>query len=70
MKYILFLPVREIPVTGSYQIGTEDYWVNMDIKDPYLSDGSLRKLQIRKWFPVDASGDSPFIVASPGSTER
>lgn len=27
MKYILFPPVREIPVTGSYQIGTEDYWV-------------------------------------------
>ena len=56
MKYILFPPVREIPVTGSYQIGTEDYWVNMDIKDSYLSDGSLRELQIRKWFPVDASG--------------
>lgn len=40
----------------------------MDIKDPYLSDGSLRELQIRKRFPVDASGDSPFIVASPGSS--
>lgn len=55
-KHILFPPIKEIPVTGSYQIGTEDYWVNMDIKDPYLSDGSLRELQIRKWFPVDASG--------------
>lgn len=28
----------------------------MDTKDPYLTDGSLRELQIRKWFPVDASG--------------
>ena len=53
MKYILFPPVREIPVIGSYQIGTEDYWVNLDT---YLTDGSLREMQIRKWFPVDASG--------------
>ena len=52
-KYILFPPVREIPTTGSYQVASEDYWVNLDT---YLTDGSLRELQIRKWFPVDASG--------------
>lgn len=67
IKHILFPPVKEIPATGSYQIGTEDYWVNTDTKDPYLSDGSLRELQIRKWFPADASDNFPVIVASHGS---
>ena len=43
-KYILFPPVREIPTTGNYQVASEDYWVNMDTKDPYLTDGSLREL--------------------------
>ena len=52
-KYILFPPVREILTTGNYQVASEDYWVNLDT---YLTDGSLRELQIRKWFPVDASG--------------
>lgn len=67
IKHILFPPIKDIPTTGSYQVGSQDYWVNMDTKDPYLSDRSLRELQIRKWFPADASDNFPVIVASHGS---
>ena len=42
LKFILFPPVKNIPVTGKYQVASEDYWVNEDKADPYSADGSTR----------------------------
>ena len=32
LKFILFPIVREIPVTGKYQITSEDYWATLDTR--------------------------------------
>ncbi len=66
-KFIMFPPVKNIPVTGKYQVASEDYWVNEDKADPYSADGSTRQLQVRKWYAKDCSEDKPVIVASHGS---
>ena len=67
IKYILFPPVKEVATTGTHQIASSDYWVDEDVEDPYLSDGSLRELQVRKWYPTDSSEKLPVIIASHGS---
>ena len=67
LKFILFPIVREIPVTGKYQITSEDYWVTLDKADPYSRNGSKRQLQIRKWHPIECTEERPVIVASHGS---
>lgn len=67
LKFVLFPPVKEIPVTGEYKIASEDYWVDEDKADPYLADGTLRQLQVRKWYPLDCNVQRPVIIASHGS---
>jgi len=67
MKYIVFPPIRNIPTTGKYQIGSTDYWVDEDRVDPYLDDGTLRELQVRRWYPEGSNEKLPVIVASHGS---
>ena len=67
LKYAVFPPAKNIPVTGQYQIASEDYWVQENIEDPYRTDGKLRELQVRKWYPVDCSETKPVIIASHGS---
>jgi pimeloyl-ACP methyl ester carboxylesterase len=67
IRIILFPPIKEIPVTGRYQILSEDYWVTDDKTDPYSKDGSERQLWVRKWYPVDCNESNPVIVASHGS---
>ena len=67
LKFIIFPPFKEIPVTGPYQIESEDYWIDENTEDPYLSDGSLRQLQVRKWKAADCREKHPVIVASHGS---
>ena len=67
LKFVLFPPVKEIPVTGEYKIASEDYWVDEDKADPYLADGMLRQLQVRKWYPLDCNVKRPVIIASHGS---
>lgn len=67
LKFIVFPPTKEIPTTGQYQIASEDYWVNEDKVEPYSGSGSLRQLQVRKWYPIDCTEDKPVVVASHGS---
>ncbi|MBE5857132.1 MAG: hypothetical protein E7296_06115 [Lachnospiraceae bacterium] len=67
LKFIVFPPTKEIPTTGQYQIASEDYWVNEDKVEPYSGSGSLRQLQVRKWYPIDCNEDKPVVVASHGS---
>lgn len=66
LKLIVFPPVTDIPVTGEYEIASEDYWVTEDIIDPYTNEG-LRQMQVRKWYPVDCDETHPVIIASHGS---
>ena len=67
IRIIIFPPVKEIPVTGRYQISSEDYWVTEDKEDPYSKDGSYRLLWVRKWYPLDCDESNPVIIASHGS---
>lgn len=67
IKFIIFPPVKRIPTTGKYQIASTDYWINEQKADPYLDDGSIRQLQVRKWYPIDTSKKLPVIIASHGS---
>ena len=67
LKFILFPPAKEIPVTGKYGIASEDYWVNEDKADPYSGNSSNRQLQVRRWYPVNCTEEKPVIVASHGS---
>ena len=68
-KRILFPKYDDIPVTGKYQVGSDDYWVTEDKEDPFLKDGSLREVQVRVWYPKDYQEDRklPVVVASHGS---
>ncbi len=66
-KFAVFPPVREIPTTGSCLIGFSDYWVDEDRTDPYSGEGTLRELQVRKWYPLDSKNELPVIIASHGS---
>ncbi len=67
LRAAVFPPAGDIPVTGEYEIACEDHWVNEDICDPYLDDGSLRQVQVRKWYPVSCDEKRPVVVASHGS---
>ena len=69
-KRILFPGYDEIEVTGQYEIACEDYWVTEDKADPFLSDGSLREVQVRAWYPKDFDNPDeklPVVIASHGS---
>lgn len=67
IRFIVFPPTREIPTTGAYQIESLDYWIDEDRADPYLDDGTMRQLQVRKWYPVNSNESHPVIIASHGS---
>ena len=67
IKYAVFPPVREIPVTGMYQVEASDYWIDEGRPDPYSGEGTVRELQVRKWIPLDANEKLPVIIASHGS---
>ena len=67
IRYMLFPPMKEIETTGSYQIASTDYWIKEDKEDPYLENGEMRELQVRKWYPVDSNEKLPVIIASHGS---
>ncbi len=67
LRYVLFPPVEEIPVTGEYEVTSQDYWLYEDREDPYLANGEKRPLWIRQWAPVDCNKDLPVVVASHGS---
>ena len=66
-KYVVFPPIRDIKVTGSYAFGSTDYWVDEDRTDPYLGEGTTRELQVRKWFPLNSDDELPVVIASHGS---
>ncbi len=66
-RFMLFPPVQELPVTGKYRIGSADYWVDENEADPYLKNGKLRQLQIRKWYPLECKESHPVIISSHGS---
>lgn len=69
-KIVLFPHYDEIEVTGKYEIGCEDYWVTEDKEDPFLTDGSLREVQVRVWYPQDYDDldtKLPVVIASHGS---
>lgn len=68
-KSILFPKYKEIELTGEYDIKSYDYWVTEEIEDPYLSDGSLREIQVRIWYPDNYKDAAklPVVVASHGS---
>lgn len=63
----VFPPAKKIFVTGNYQFSSVDYWVTENQADPYLNDGSLRQLQVRKWQPLNCSEKHPVVIASHGS---
>ena len=67
IKHVVFPPIRELPTTGMYQIESLDYWVDEDKADPYLDNGTIRQLQVRKWYPADSNENLPVIIASHGS---
>lgn len=67
LKFIIFPPAKEIPLTGKYQISSMDYWLTEDKADPYSKEGKERQLQIRRWFPLDYEEKKPVFVASHGS---
>lgn len=67
VRFIIFPPVKSIPTTGRYQIESSDYWIDEQKTDPYLDDGTIRQLQVRKWYPIDSDKQLPVIVASHGS---
>ena len=67
LRYVLFPPVGEMPVTGQYEITSNDYWLTEDKADPYLEDGGNRVLWVREWKPVDCDEDKPVVIASHGS---
>ena len=67
LRFAVFPPTKDIPTTGEYQIASVDYWVHETREDPYHTDGKLRELQVRKWYPVDCSEKHPVIIASHGS---
>ena len=67
LKFILFPPVKGIPVTGIYNYTSKDYWVTENKVDPYSGKGENRQLQVRKWYPTDCSEKKPVVVASHGS---
>ncbi len=67
LKFVVFPPVRDIPVTGSYSIESLDYWVDEGRTDPYLGEGTNREPQVRKWCPLDSKDELPVIFASHGS---
>ncbi|SCZ77829.1 hypothetical protein [Pseudobutyrivibrio xylanivorans] len=39
LRYVLFPPVGKMPVTGQYEITSNDYWLTEDKADPYMEDG-------------------------------
>lgn len=65
--FAIFPPAKQISVTGKYQFSSTDYWVTENQTDPYLNDGSLRQLQVRKWQPLECSENHPVVIASHGS---
>ena len=67
LRYILFPPVGEMPVTGLYEITSEDYWLTEDREELYLDNGDKRVLWVREWKPVDCDEDKPVVIASHGS---
>ena len=67
IRFVVFPPVKDIPTTGSCSIGSLDYWVDEDRSDPYLGEGTVRELQVRKWYPLDSNEELPVIIASHGS---
>lgn len=69
--FLVIMPPHEnIATTGTHEVESTDYWVQMDIKDPFSKKGERRELQVRKWYPadsIDGVEDLPIVVASHGS---
>ena len=63
LRFVLFPPVEEIPVTGEYEVTSQDYWLYEDREDPYLANGDKRPLWIRQWAPVDCNKDLSSCVS-------
>lgn len=67
IRFILFPPVRTIPVTGEHEIQSIDYWIDEYKIDPYDKKGNNRQLQVRKWYPTDSTQSNIVFLASHGS---
>lgn len=53
VKLAVFPPMQEVKMTGSYQIASEDYWLQTIQAGV---DGEKRELQVRAWYPGDYDG--------------
>lgn len=67
LRFAMFPPHKELPVSGGCEVASTDYWVTEEQEDPYLGGGRLRQLQVRKWYPANGEAQSIVIVASHGS---
>jgi len=67
VKLAVFPPMQEVKTTGSYQITSEDYWIQTTQAG---MDGEEREIQVRIWYPKDYEGmnhSAKVMVFSHGS---
>lgn len=65
---IIFPPYEPIKPTGKYQVGTQTYtYTDSERVETYTDTGENRKLNVKLWYPQNASGKYPLIIFSHGS---